>query len=339
MPIDESEPIYLLAVDKFRELVLGNLRFEVILTDTDLSLKNALTTLYPEVPQLLRIWHVHVNKNVEKAVADYWKTNTSNENNEENKEKRKGFLDKWNSFTTAFPSKYRHLGHSATSRGENWHRAFKRYLLSSRHDLLDLKDEWTNIIRVFLNGYIAELSHGRIRIYHDLNSKGWDDLLDLDLNKHVVPRGMKLLVDRLIYSKDELVYNKSCGGAFTQIYGIPSYHEIQNRKPLSVKIPRTTFIHIGFLNARSMAKNAASRNHLSHHQVQSSLSHKSITRGRRQKDKSTRRDPSSWELATSVSRTSPRYNDLAELVVRLLHQSTTLRSPSVQPQGTSRLPT
>ncbi|KAI9909283.1 hypothetical protein PsorP6_014658 [Peronosclerospora sorghi] len=186
--------MYLLAVAKFRELVHGNLRIEVILTDTDLSLKNALTT------------------NVEKAVDDYGKINTSNEKNEENKEKKKGFLDTWNfvishpteeefnesyellnryygdqpelvsyieknkyplrhQFATAFTSKYRHLGHSATSRGKNGHREFKRYLLSSRHDLLELKDKWTNMLPVFLNGYIAELSQSRDRIYHDLNAK------------------------------------------------------------------------------------------------------------------------------------------------------------------------
>ncbi|KAI9917081.1 hypothetical protein PsorP6_016852 [Peronosclerospora sorghi] len=51
----KSEPMYLLSVAKFRELVLGNLRKEVILTDTDLSLKNAPTTVYPDVPQLLCI--------------------------------------------------------------------------------------------------------------------------------------------------------------------------------------------------------------------------------------------------------------------------------------------
>ncbi|KAI9921878.1 hypothetical protein PsorP6_002004 [Peronosclerospora sorghi] len=276
----ESEQMYLLAVAKFRELVLGNLRIEDILTDTDLSLKNALTTVYPDVPQMLCIWHV--NKNVEKAVADYWKINTSNENNEENKEKRKGFLDTWSSvisqtteegfdesyelfkrcyadhpelidyiennkypvrhqFATAFTSKHRHLVHSATSRGENGHRAFKRYLLSSRHDLLKLKDMWTNMLRVFLNGYITELSQRRDRIYHDLNAKRWDDLLDTDINKHVVPRGMKLLVDQFIYAKDDLVYNKSCGGAFTQIYGIPCYHDIRNRMRLSVKITKDDF--------------------------------------------------------------------------------------------------
>ena len=177
----ETEPMYLLAVTKFRELVLGNLQIEVIFTDTDVSLKGALTTVFPSVPQLLCIWHI--NKNVETAVADHWKVNTLNQNNEENKEKRKSFLERWNTvisqpteeefedyyklfkrfyadqpelvnyieknkypvrhqFATAFTSKFRHLGHSATSRGENGHRMFKRYLLSSRHDLLELKDRW-----------------------------------------------------------------------------------------------------------------------------------------------------------------------------------------------------
>ncbi|KAI9905876.1 hypothetical protein PsorP6_013557 [Peronosclerospora sorghi] len=144
-------------------------------------------------------------------------------------------------FATSFTSKYRHLGHSATSRGENGHRALKRYLLRSRHNLLKLKDKWTNMLRVFLNGNITELSQRRDRIYHDLNAKRWDDLVDPDLNKHVVPRGMKLLVDQLIYAKYEPVYNKSCGGAFTQIYGIPCYHEIRNRKRLSVKITKDDF--------------------------------------------------------------------------------------------------
>ncbi|KAI9918058.1 hypothetical protein PsorP6_012526 [Peronosclerospora sorghi] len=92
------------------------------------------------------------------------------------------------------------------------------------------------MLRVFLNGYITKLSQRRDRIYHDLNAKKWDDLLDTDLNKHVVPRGMKLLVDQLIYAKDDFVYNKSCGGSFTQIYCIPCYHEIRNRKRLSIKI-------------------------------------------------------------------------------------------------------
>ncbi|KAI9906246.1 hypothetical protein PsorP6_003988 [Peronosclerospora sorghi] len=91
----ESEPIDLLVVAKLRDFVFCNLRIAVTLTDTDLSLKNVLTTVYPDVPQLLFIWNV--NKNVQKAVADYWKINTSNENNEENKEKRKGSLDTWNS--------------------------------------------------------------------------------------------------------------------------------------------------------------------------------------------------------------------------------------------------
>ncbi|KAI9912854.1 hypothetical protein PsorP6_006473 [Peronosclerospora sorghi] len=303
-----------------------------------MSLKNAVATVYPDFPQLLCI--CHVNKNVEKAVADYWKINTSNENNEENKEKRKGFLYTWSSvisqpteegfdesyelfkrcysdhpelidyieknkypvrhqFATAFTSKYRHLGHSATSRGENGHRAFKRYLLSSRHDLLELKDMWTNMFRFFLNAYITELSQRRDRIYHDLNAKRWDDLLDPELNKHVVPRGMKLLADHIIYAKYDLVYNKSCGGAFTQIYGIPCYHEIRNRKRISVKITKDDFHpHWHFERPFNGKTLGLPEPPIAPPGPVIFKPHVVITRGRRRKDKYTQRDPSVWELAT-----------------------------------------
>ena len=41
---------------------MGDSRIEVILTDDEDALKRALSTIYPDVPQLLCLWHV--NKNV-----------------------------------------------------------------------------------------------------------------------------------------------------------------------------------------------------------------------------------------------------------------------------------
>ena len=60
--INEEEPSYLLACRAFRELIMGDARIEVFLTDDETALKNALKAIYPTIPQLLCLWHI--NKNV-----------------------------------------------------------------------------------------------------------------------------------------------------------------------------------------------------------------------------------------------------------------------------------
>ena len=78
--------MYSRAVKAFKTLVMGDAKIEVFLTDDDSSLKAALSLYYPDTAQLLCLWHV--NKT--------WRINTSNEDNEENKEKRKAFMAEWN---------------------------------------------------------------------------------------------------------------------------------------------------------------------------------------------------------------------------------------------------
>jgi hypothetical protein len=90
----EEEAMYSRAVKAFKTLVMGDAKIEVFLTDDDSSLKAALSLYYPDTAQLLCLWHV--NKNVEEKVNKTWRINTSNEDNEENKEKRKAFMAEWN---------------------------------------------------------------------------------------------------------------------------------------------------------------------------------------------------------------------------------------------------
>jgi len=49
----EEEPIYELVVSTFRELVIGDACIEVILTNDELTLRNACSTIYPDILQLL----------------------------------------------------------------------------------------------------------------------------------------------------------------------------------------------------------------------------------------------------------------------------------------------
>ena len=48
--MNEEEPSYLVACRAFRELVMGDARIEVLLTDDETALKNALIAVYPTVP-------------------------------------------------------------------------------------------------------------------------------------------------------------------------------------------------------------------------------------------------------------------------------------------------
>ena len=50
---NETQLMYHLAVSTFRELVIGDTHVEVFLTDDEDTLRNALSEVYPGVPQLL----------------------------------------------------------------------------------------------------------------------------------------------------------------------------------------------------------------------------------------------------------------------------------------------
>jgi hypothetical protein len=62
-------------------------RFIIFLTNDEASLKIVLSQQFPEVPQLLSVWHV--NKNVQTEASKLWKVNNaSGEENIANQEKR-----------------------------------------------------------------------------------------------------------------------------------------------------------------------------------------------------------------------------------------------------------
>jgi hypothetical protein len=49
----KTEAIYYLIVATFRELIIGDVYIKVLLTDDEDALKNTLSSIYPDTPQLL----------------------------------------------------------------------------------------------------------------------------------------------------------------------------------------------------------------------------------------------------------------------------------------------
>src|SRR6267378_2841759 len=83
--------MYDLGVKAFKEKVLGNAPVEVFLTDDETNLRSTLKEHFPDIPQLLCLWHVH--KIVQTQAQKLWRINTTSEQeNEANKEKRKAFM-------------------------------------------------------------------------------------------------------------------------------------------------------------------------------------------------------------------------------------------------------
>ena len=91
----ETSIIYQLAVSTFRKLVMGNSRIKVILIDDEDALKQALSSIYPDVPQLLCLWHV--NKNVQTYVNKQWITHVdfAAVTNATYRSKRDNFMADW----------------------------------------------------------------------------------------------------------------------------------------------------------------------------------------------------------------------------------------------------
>jgi hypothetical protein len=179
---DETEPSYLRSCEAFDELIfqdqLGEQLMEVLLTDNEDALKNAAEEVWPEVPQLLCIWHV--NKNVLTKAQEVWSVKGTEAEKACNQTLRDKFMASWSKvlystteeiFKTnweqfvakyqasqpeliaymeenqypqitesvkCFTSEWRHFGVTSTSIVEQSHGQLKRYLPNSRGDLLTL---------------------------------------------------------------------------------------------------------------------------------------------------------------------------------------------------------
>ncbi|KAH1213377.1 Protein FAR1-RELATED SEQUENCE 6 [Glycine max] len=165
------------ALERFRGLFLGNDRLPlVIVTDRDLTLMNAVKTVFPESTNLLCRFHIDKNvkakcksligeKNVWDYVMDNWGTLVDCPSEHEFHESHEKFQvacspwpmfidyvnDTWiiphkEKFITAWTNKVMHLGNTTTNRVESAHWALKRVLQNSVGDLCSVWDAMNNMI-------------------------------------------------------------------------------------------------------------------------------------------------------------------------------------------------
>jgi hypothetical protein len=96
------------------------------------------------------------------------------------------------------------------------------------------------LIKVWRNNFIAKLATARDRPAHKLKASRWDKLLNLQLNKEIVPAAMELLVKQL-YLMDDHLRTGACSGFFEQIHGIPCYHTLRQCKDRNVTVTKQDF--------------------------------------------------------------------------------------------------
>ena len=188
----EQESDYMWAIDCFRGICDANgISPDVIVTDRELALMNAIGRIFPEAGNLLCLWHI--NKNIAarfKALFSgekwevwikQWKFATSMPTSEEFDAAIKDLFEReeyatppamqayieqtWlplrTHFARAWTMRYRHLGHTVTSRVESAHSRLKGFISLSTGDLFTASQQ-------IIAGHRAEIRDISETIYRQM---------------------------------------------------------------------------------------------------------------------------------------------------------------------------
>jgi len=158
--------------------------------------------------------------------------------------------------------------------------------------------------KVFLTDYRMKLARQRDRVTHSLSVIRWNLIdpltkeatkrLNPDLNQQIVNRGLKLLVQQLERAR-EVTNNRPYSGQFEAIHSIPCYHTLCDLSALSLTVTKHHFHrHWHFESDTSIPlppPSAPSATPIIF------PPDKVVTKGRRRQDRTTRHDPSAFELS------------------------------------------
>ncbi|RZB74634.1 putative protein FAR1-RELATED SEQUENCE 10, partial [Glycine soja] len=250
------------ALERFRGLFLRHDRLPlVIVTDRDLTLMNAVKTVFPESTNLLCRFHIDKNvkakcksligeKNAWDYVMDNWGTLVDCPSEYEFHESYQKFQvacspwpmfidyvnDTWiiphkEKFITAWTNKVMHLGNTTTNRVESAHWALKRVLQNSVGDLCSVWDAMNNMItlqHVEIKASFETSTHVVGHVYKKTLYKRLLGMVSRDALNQIASE-----IDRLRYLGNNL---SSCGCVMRSTHGLPCACELSRYTASSIPL-------------------------------------------------------------------------------------------------------
>jgi hypothetical protein len=235
---------------------------DVLVTDHENALINAASVLFPTTNQVLCIWHLNQNilKNckplfTEAKLNEYetfyaeW-TNLIFLHSIENFENEYiTFKNKWSlypraimyiqqnvyphkeRFVAAYTSRFRHFGSISTSRAEGLNGQIKKYIVSSREDLLNVCKALKLAVELQINEINIMIEQQKI-----VNNHKFDSFFSKVKNKISV-YALDMILEQLALERPL----NDCRNSFFTVYGIPCAHRLDKKLILNEKLELEDF--------------------------------------------------------------------------------------------------
>ncbi|XP_021839271.2 protein FAR1-RELATED SEQUENCE 5-like [Spinacia oleracea] len=249
----EKEEDYVWALKNFSSMLGLNCQPQVIVTDRELALINAINIVFPETTHLLCVWHIQKNivvkcKGYFKETEDWdvfmsmWNAMVYAETEEqfeeswlflqllykENNDIIKYIASTWipvkHKFVSVWTEQYLHFGNRASSRAEGAHSKLKKYLYVSTENVRQVKNKICLAIDNEFQKIKTQLESERLRVPHKYNVPYFKDLMT-----HV-----SIFALKKVYKQYEMAslgtLKPFCTGSFVATMGLPCAHMMNDWK-------------------------------------------------------------------------------------------------------------
>lgn len=252
------------------QFLFGGLHVEVIMTDNDLALMNAIRVNFPESHNLLCNWHIwknimakHRGSFASKEEWDVWENSWKKVIQQATSE---GFNEAWSAlisisppelvcyverqwiphkerFATPWTNNYRHLGHSTSSRAEGAHAKVKAYLEVSTAHLFTVFERLKDSHQSDITEISARIGQQQQKIGRRLRGRIFEKV-----NLKISYKALHLIADFIDAINKEESQHVACTGIFQRVWGMPCRHKIKSYLSLNKHLDISDFCSHWYLS-------------------------------------------------------------------------------------------